>query len=484
MSGQKKNNSAWRRVLKRHWKLFFVVFFLLGGLGNIGRNINTVIFCFFLAIVFLCWWQLKRREEIEAKELAEWTKTYEAEKKKKAAEKKKRADEERRLRLASVRDRIKLDEEKKKRAEEERRLRLASIRDRIKLDMEAPASPSRRADAEGAERSEAGTSDFSFQFEFDGIKLDDGENTSNRSVKKDSLQKTAINDGRAIARTTDYVVLDVETTGIDRKNDRMVEIAILAVSNGNIVEQYHTLVNPGIPISPGAYSTHGISDADVASAPKAESIAADIAERLRGKTVVGHNVTFDLAFIETAFRDAGITEKLFYIDTHSFSRKLFPTFPKYGLQDLLSLLHIEKEEAHRALGDVISTYRLFERCKDEWNRQAAETARQTRIQKEQETLERRTKYANSPLLDCVFVFTGNFTLPRDVIEATASTVGALVRTAVSGKTDYLVVGDTSDIPDRKKLVKAAEIIEKGGKLQKITEAEYVAMIEKARALCA
>ena len=88
MSGQKKNNSAWRRVLKRHWKLFFVVFFLLGGLGNIGRNINTVIFCFFLAIVFLCWWQLKRREEIEAKELAEWTKTYEAEKKKKAAEKK------------------------------------------------------------------------------------------------------------------------------------------------------------------------------------------------------------------------------------------------------------------------------------------------------------------------------------------------------------------------------------------------------------
>lgn len=151
---------------------------------------------------------------------------------------------------------------------------------------------------------------------------------------------------------------------------------------------------------------------------------------------------------------------------------------------MLSLLHIEKEEAHRALGDVISTYRLFERCKDEWNRQAAETARQTRIQKEQETLERRTKYANSPLLDCVFVFTGNFTLPRDVIEATASTVGALVRTAVSGKTDYLVVGDTSDIPDRKKLVKAAEIIEKGGKLQKITEAEYVAMIEKARALCA
>ena len=79
MSKQKKNNSAWRRVLKRHRKLFFVVFFLLGGLGNIGRNINTVIFCFFLAIVFLCWWQLKRREEIEAKELAEWTKTYEAE---------------------------------------------------------------------------------------------------------------------------------------------------------------------------------------------------------------------------------------------------------------------------------------------------------------------------------------------------------------------------------------------------------------------
>lgn len=176
---------------------------------------------------------------------------------------------------------------------------------------------------------------------------------------------------------------------------------------------------PAFQFRRGAYSTHGISDADVASAPKAESIAADIAERLRGKTVVGHNVTFDLAFIETAFRDARNHGKAVLYRYALVFSKTFPTFPKYGLQDLLSLLHIEKEEAHRALGDVISTYRLFERCKDEWNRQAAETARQTRIQKEQETLERRTKYANSPLLDCVFVFTGNFTLPRDVIEATA-----------------------------------------------------------------
>lgn len=452
MSKQKKSSPAWKRVLKRHWKLFFAVFFLLGGLGNIGRNLNTSIFCFILTIVFLCWWQLRRREEIEAAELAEWTEAYEA--------------------------------EKKKSADEERRLRLANIRERTNSSMEVHVSPSRRSDTEITEQSETDASAFSFQIEFDGIKFDDGENTSNHLFKKDVLQKTAINNGKAIAQTTDYVVLDVETTGIDRKNDRIVEIAILEIANGNIVDQYQTLVNPGIPISPGAYQVHGISDADVASAPKAEHIAAEIADRLRGKPVVGHSVTFDLDFVEEAFRDAGITEKLSYIDTLSFSRKLFPTFPKYGLQELLSLLNIEKGEAHRALGDAISTYRLFERCKDEWNRQAAETARQTRIQKEQETLERRTKYANSPLLDCVFVFTGNFTLPRDVIEATASTVGALVRTAVSGKTDYLVVGDTSDIPDRKKLVKAAEIIEKGGKLQKITEAEYVAMIEKARALCA
>lgn len=318
-------------MLKRHWKLFFAVFFLLGGLGNIGRNLNTSIFCFILTIVFLCWWQLRRREEIEAAELAEWTEAYEA--------------------------------EKKKSADEERRLRLASIRERTNSSMESSISPSRRSDTEITERSEADASAFSFQIEFDGIKFDDGENTSNHSFKKDVLQKTAINNGKAIAQTTDYVVLDVETTGIDRKNDRMVEIAILEISNGNIVDQYQTLVNPGIPISPGAYQVHGISDADVASAPKAEHIAAEIADRLRGKPVVGHSVTFDLDFVEEAFRDAGITEKLSYIDTLSFSRKLFPTFPKYGLQELLSLLNIEKGEAHRALGDAISTYRLFERAR-------------------------------------------------------------------------------------------------------------------------
>lgn len=293
MSKQKKSSPAWKRVLKRHWKLFFVVFFLLGGLGNIGNEIAPVILGCVLAVAFLCWWAIllwrKRREEIEAAE-------------------------------------------KKKRADEERRLRLASIRERTNSSMESSISPSRRSDTEITERSEADASAFSFQIEFDGIKFDDGENTSNHSFKKDVLQKTAINNGKAIAQTTDYVVLDVETTGIDRKNDRMVEIAILEISNGNIVDQYQTLVNPGIPISPGAYQVHGISDADVASAPKAEHIAAEIADRLRGKPVVGHSVTFDLDFVEEAFRDAGITEKLSYIDTLSFSRKLFRHFLNTGFK--------------------------------------------------------------------------------------------------------------------------------------------------------
>ena len=97
---------------------------------------------------------------------------------------------------------------------------------------------------------------------------------------------------------------------------------------------------------------------------------------------------------------------------------------------------------------------------------------------------RFAKFNKSPLFDISFVYTGGFTIPRSEMESLAVSVGAIPRAKVTSKTDYLVVGDVSELPQwalDRKLGKANELIEEHGKIQKISEGEYIKMIGAAKA---
>jgi len=101
-------------------------------------------------------------------------------------------------------------------------------------------------------------------------------------------------------------VLDLETTGVDVKTDRIVEIGILAVRPGRPAEQHTRRVNPGVPIPPGATAVHGITDDDVAGAPAFGAVADDLLTRLDGCDLCGFNVKrFDLPLLYNEFRRAG-----------------------------------------------------------------------------------------------------------------------------------------------------------------------------------
>ena len=96
----------------------------------------------------------------------------------------------------------------------------------------------------------------------------------------------------------DFCVLDVETTGLHWRTDRIVQIGIIKVENLIPVVRFNTLVNPEIPIPPRATAIHGITDKDVMSAPTYAEIADQVFSILNKTTVVGHNVTFDINFIQ------------------------------------------------------------------------------------------------------------------------------------------------------------------------------------------
>lgn len=163
----------------------------------------------------------------------------------------------------------------------------------------------------------------------------------------------------------DYIVLDTETTGLDPKTDRVVEISLLRVCAGEIVEEYCTLVNPGMHIPSRATKVHGIRDEDVKDAPRYDEVGEAVARFFGDCTVVGHNIRFDLGFmgglLENVTLDRDLTWK--YVDTIEAAKTAFPGKENYKLQTLVKALGIETEGAHRARADTLATRELFERCR-------------------------------------------------------------------------------------------------------------------------
>ena len=157
-------------------------------------------------------------------------------------------------------------------------------------------------------------------------------------------------------------VVDVETTGLSAVfGDRVCEIGVVLAQGDTILETYQTLVNPQRPISPGAASVNGLSDAQVSQAPTFAEIAAQVLERIDGRVLVCHNAPFDLGFLEAEFSRLGRgLQPAGVIDTLDLARRYFH-FRSNSLPAVASDLGIETPQAHRALGDALTTFHVFRR---------------------------------------------------------------------------------------------------------------------------
>ena len=155
-----------------------------------------------------------------------------------------------------------------------------------------------------------------------------------------------------------FVVLDVETTGLDPATCRIIEIALATVENGMILETWTTRFNPEGPV--GKTEIHGITDADVANAPLFVEKAEEILKRINGIAVVAHNSRFDLAFLRAEFQRANITMPwVAGICTLTISNYYQPHLSRRRLADCCEDIGIAISNAHSATGDVQATARLF-----------------------------------------------------------------------------------------------------------------------------
>ena len=162
-----------------------------------------------------------------------------------------------------------------------------------------------------------------------------------------------------------YAVVDIETTGQLKTKDRMIQIAIMIIEDGEITEQFSSFLNPEMEIPGFIQELTNISNDYVQHAPTFKQIAEDVYDYLSDAVFVAHNVEFDFSFIQAELKLAGLP-KLYCrkIDTLELCKILLPTSDSYQLGDLAKDLSIDLAKAHRADDDAKATAQLLMKCWD------------------------------------------------------------------------------------------------------------------------
>jgi DNA polymerase III subunit epsilon len=163
------------------------------------------------------------------------------------------------------------------------------------------------------------------------------------------------------SKIASFVVVDLETTGIDPTRDRITEVAVIWVEDGKETQRWTTLVNPGVSIPSEIQALTGISNSMVRSAPKFEDIAKQLLEKIQGHLFVAHNARFDYGFLKHAFARSQLAFTADVLCTVRLSRRLEPEHAKHNLDCLVERHNLKTEFRHRAMGDAELLVQLLDR---------------------------------------------------------------------------------------------------------------------------
>lgn len=155
-----------------------------------------------------------------------------------------------------------------------------------------------------------------------------------------------------------YVSIDLETTGLNPKRDRIIEIGAIRVEQGEITGEFSTYVNPGRKLEERITALTGIRNEDLEDAPELDEIFPELLEFLGDLSLLGHRILFDYSFLKKAAVDRKLTFERSAVDTLQIARKYLPDLPHRNLEYLCRYYEIP-HHAHRALEDAKATDQLF-----------------------------------------------------------------------------------------------------------------------------
>lgn len=188
------------------------------------------------------------------------------------------------------------------------------------------------------------------------------------------IEANLIDDGVPIAynpvhtdlKEATYVVFDVETTGLSAVYDTIIELAGIKMHNGEVIDKFEAFIDPGHPLSATTINLTGITDDMVKGSDPIEVVLQNFRDWCGDDILVAHNASFDMGFINTAYRKIGLTDAPnAVIDTLELARFLYPHFKNHRLNTLTKKFNIVLEQHHRAIFDAEATaYLAWKLIKD------------------------------------------------------------------------------------------------------------------------
>lgn len=158
------------------------------------------------------------------------------------------------------------------------------------------------------------------------------------------------------------VVIDTETTGLDARNARVVQIAGVVVRHGQVQGEpaFDTLLDPGVPIPPETTAVHGIADKDVLGKPSFAAFAPTLKAKLGQRLVIGHSLGYDFAILKREHELAGLVwQAPIALDVRPLARLVAPSLAGHSLDRLCAWLGVDLGDRHTALGDARATAEVY-----------------------------------------------------------------------------------------------------------------------------
>ena len=158
---------------------------------------------------------------------------------------------------------------------------------------------------------------------------------------------------------TEYIVFDIETTGLSQKKNKIIEIGAVKVKDGEEIDRFSEFINPEEPIPYSIEQLTSITDEMVMHAPTVDVILPKFLKFCGDDIVVAHNAAFDTGFIKKNAKDLGMKFDNTIMDTMTLSHVLLPELGKFTLDRVCKALNVKNEHHHRAVDDANATAKIF-----------------------------------------------------------------------------------------------------------------------------
>ncbi len=185
-------------------------------------------------------------------------------------------------------------------------------------------------------------------------------------LKTGGIKKSQNEKGRNLNKFIDnYVLVDIETTGLSPIYDDIIEIGAIKVENNKVVGEYNQLIKTDRSLPPMITELTGITDEMLATGKMLETVLEEFIGFVGDNVIIGHNINFDLGFLcNKCKKYLNYNLNNDYIDTLYLARKLVPNSYNHKLGTLAKLFNISYEGAHRGLKDVEITYEVYNKLRE------------------------------------------------------------------------------------------------------------------------